>query len=353
MNQMQMANNSIKNDTLAALYGKYNYEEGLINQIYESESTIFTLQDSNSKALIFNATMQDSDSDIEEDQRSSSEFLADLNAEFHERVLLANQKRFYNTFGRVGSLKKSIDRALGGKGMRKEKISSKEVAFTKYDVSTSETSPETPSDFESEDSGCSRHMTGVKQYLHIYSKESGPKVVFEDNSSGDTKRYGSVNYNGITVNREKHIELVNIIGEPLRGITTRSRVRDSESASAHECLYVNFLSEIKPIRLSEAIKEEELMQEELNQFERNKGFRQEEWIDYDETFTPVVRLEAIRIFLAYAAYMGFMVYQMDVKSAFLNGKISEEVYVQKPPGFESSEFPNHVCKLDKALYGLK
>ncbi|GJY87904.1 retrovirus-related pol polyprotein from transposon TNT 1-94, partial [Tanacetum coccineum] len=66
------------------------------------------------------------------------------------------------------------------------------------------------------------------------------------------------------------------------------------------------------------------MQEELNQFERNK----QEGIDYEETFVPVARLEAIGIFLAYAAYMGFIVYQMDVKSAFLNGKISEEVYVQ-------------------------
>ncbi|GJY76125.1 retrovirus-related pol polyprotein from transposon TNT 1-94 [Tanacetum coccineum] len=83
------------------------------------------------------------------------------------------------------------------------------------------------------------------------------------------------------------------------------------------------------------------------------GFRQEEGIDYDETFAPVARLEAIRIFLAYAAYMGFMVYQMDVKSVFLNGKISKDVYVQQPPRFESSEFPNHMCKLDKALYGLK
>ncbi|GKC78308.1 retrovirus-related pol polyprotein from transposon TNT 1-94 [Tanacetum coccineum] len=82
-------------------------------------------------------------------------------------------------------------------------------------------------------------------------------------------------------------------------------------------------------------------------------FKIKEGIDYEETFTPVARLEAIRIFLAYAAYMGFMVYQIDVKSAFLNGKISEEVYVQQPPGFEISEFPNHVCKLDKALYGLK
>ncbi|GJS81558.1 retrovirus-related pol polyprotein from transposon TNT 1-94 [Tanacetum coccineum] len=109
--------------------------------------------------------------------------------------------------------------------------------------------------------------------------------------------------------REKHIELVNIIGEPLAGITTRSRVRNSEAASAHECLYVNFLSEMEPKKLIEALKEEGwiiAMQEELNQFERNK---------------------------------------MDVKSAFLNGKFSKEVYVQQPPGFESSEFPNHLVDL--------
>ncbi|GKD43025.1 retrovirus-related pol polyprotein from transposon TNT 1-94, partial [Tanacetum coccineum] len=84
-----------------------------------------------------------------------------------------------------------------------------------------------------------------------------------------------------------------------------------------------------------------------------QGYIQQEGIDYDETFAPVSRLEDIRIFLAYAAYMGFVVFQMDVKSSLLNGKISEEVYVQPPPGFKSSEFPNHVCKLDKALYGLK
>ena len=84
-----------------------------------------------------------------------------------------------------------------------------------------------------------------------------------------------------------------------------------------------------------------------------QGYNQQEGIDYEETFAPVARLDAIKIFLAYAAYMGFLVYQMDVKSAFLNGKISEEVYVQQPPGFESSEFLHHVCKLDKALYGLK
>ncbi|GKA93684.1 hypothetical protein Tco_0815670, partial [Tanacetum coccineum] len=73
--------------------------------------------------------------------------------------------------------------------------------------------------------------------------------------------------------REKHIELVNIIGEPLAGITTRSRIRDSEAASAHECLYVNFLSEIEPKKLIKALEEEGwvlAMTEELNQFERNK-----------------------------------------------------------------------------------
>ncbi|GJS93240.1 retrovirus-related pol polyprotein from transposon TNT 1-94 [Tanacetum coccineum] len=64
-------------------------------------------------------------------------------------------------------------------------------------------------------------------------------------------------------------------------------------------------------------------------------------------------MEAIRIFLAFATYMNFKVYQMDVKSAFLNGKLKEEVYVKQPPGFESSEFSDYVCKLDKALYGLK
>ncbi|GJX06132.1 retrovirus-related pol polyprotein from transposon TNT 1-94 [Tanacetum coccineum] len=83
------------------------------------------------------------------------------------------------------------------------------------------------------------------------------------------------------------------------------------------------------------------------------GYNQQEGIDYNETFAPVARLEAIRIFLAFATYMNFIVYQMDVKSTFLNGKLKEEIYVKWPPGFESNEFPNHVYKLDKALYGLK
>jgi hypothetical protein len=76
-------------------------------------------------------------------------------------------------------------------------------------------------------------------------------------------------------------------------------------------------------------------------------------LDFDETYAPVARLESIHILLAYATYHGFKLYQMDVKSAFLNGPIKEEVYVEQPPGFDDSEYPNHVYKLSKALYGLK
>nr|GEZ75869.1 putative ribonuclease H-like domain-containing protein [Tanacetum cinerariifolium] len=84
----------------------------------------------------------------------------------------------------------------------------------------------------------------------------------------------------------------------------------------------------------------------------SKFRRQEEGIDYDEVFAPVARIEAIRIFLAFASYIGFIVYQMDVKSAFLYGTIDEEVYVTQPPGFVDPKFPNKVYKVVKALYGL-
>ncbi|GJZ37361.1 retrovirus-related pol polyprotein from transposon TNT 1-94, partial [Tanacetum coccineum] len=84
-----------------------------------------------------------------------------------------------------------------------------------------------------------------------------------------------------------------------------------------------------------------------------RGYHQEEGIDFEESFTPVARLDAIRIFLAYAAHMNMIVYQMDVKNTFLNGILREEVYVNKPDGFVDQDNPNHVYKLKKALYGLK
>ena len=170
---------------------------------------------------------------------------------------------------------------------------------------------------------------------------------------------------------------------------TRSKAAKLTAASANVCLFSKFLSPIEPKSITEALKHApwiDAMQEELEQFYINKvwtlvplpdgtiaigtrwvfrnkidengtviknkarlvaqGFSQQEGIDYDETFAPVARMEAIRIFLA--AYMNFTVYQMDVKSAFLNGDLKEEVYVKQPPGFERTEFLNHVLRLDKA-----
>ncbi|GKC61852.1 retrovirus-related pol polyprotein from transposon TNT 1-94 [Tanacetum coccineum] len=106
----------------------------------------------------------------------------------------------------------------------------------------------------------------------------------------------------------------------------------------------------------------ESMQDELNQFKRldawelvefAKGYGQEEGIDFDKSFAPVARLEAVKIFVAYTAHKNFLIYQMDVKMAFLNGPLKEEVFVHQPNGFVDPDFPNHVYCLKKALYGLK
>ncbi|GJY63081.1 retrovirus-related pol polyprotein from transposon TNT 1-94 [Tanacetum coccineum] len=105
------------------------------------------------------------------------------------------------------------------------------------------------------------------------------------------------------------------------------------------------------------------MQEEIHEFERlqvwelvlcpDKGFRQEKGIDFEESFAPVARIEAIRIFVANAANKNMMIFQMDVKKAFLNGKLKEEVYVSQPEGFVDQDNPSHVYTLKKAMYGLK
>ncbi|GJX21724.1 retrovirus-related pol polyprotein from transposon TNT 1-94 [Tanacetum coccineum] len=84
-----------------------------------------------------------------------------------------------------------------------------------------------------------------------------------------------------------------------------------------------------------------------------KGYKQEEGIDFEESFAPVARLEAVRMFIAYAAHKNITIFQMDVKTAFLNGPLKEEVYVSQPEGFIDPEFPDHVYRLKKALYGLK
>ncbi|GJU16698.1 putative ribonuclease H-like domain-containing protein [Tanacetum coccineum] len=206
--------------------------------------------------------------------------------------------------------------------------------------------------------------------------------------------YGTLNFNNlpkeVAVSPIPTLRIHNIhpqsqiLGDPKSTEQTRSRVRQHSGAHALE----------EPKKISEALKDDswvEAMQEELLQFRlqhvwilvdlphgakvigtkwvyrnkrdergvvvRNKarlvaqGHRQEEGIDYDEVFAPVARIEAIRLFLAFASFMGFIVYQMDVKSAFLYGTIDEEVYVSQPPGFVDPDHPKKVYKVVKALYG--
>lgn len=83
-----------------------------------------------------------------------------------------------------------------------------------------------------------------------------------------------------------------------------------------------------------------------------KGFTQTPGLDFKETFAPVVKPQTIKVVLTIALGHGWTLHQMDVNNAFLQGKLSEDVYMQQPPGFIHSEFPHHICKLKKAIYGL-
>ncbi|GJU41875.1 retrovirus-related pol polyprotein from transposon TNT 1-94 [Tanacetum coccineum] len=195
-----------------------------------------------------------------------------------------------------------------------------------------------------------RSLTELTQENHIPKviAPNDPNIPYtEDTKGNNTKVLGTIIESLVPNVTQSYIS-----NQAFTSMLTRSMTSKLTVASDSECLFADFLSEIEPKRVSEALKNlgwVDAMQEELNQFYRNK----EEGIDYYETFTPVARMEAIRIFLAFATYMNFKVYQIDVKSAFLNGKLKEEVYVKQPPSFESSEFPDYVCMLDKALYGLK
>ncbi|KAI4342279.1 hypothetical protein MLD38_026921 [Melastoma candidum] len=180
-----------------------------------------------------------------------------------------------------------------------------------------------------------------------------------------------------TLYKKRH-PMEQVIGDVQKGIQTRRYVNIF-------CEHSAFLSQKEPTNIDEALADLNwiiAMQEELNQFERNKvrtlvqrskdrsvvgtkwifrnkldesgsvvrnkarlvakGYSQSERIDHDETYAPVARLEAIRLLLAYACYSDFKLFQMDVKSAFLNGEIKEEVYVDQPPGFEDPKKHDHV-----------
>ncbi|KAI3664951.1 hypothetical protein L6452_43565 [Arctium lappa] len=156
-----------------------------------------------------------------------------------------------------------------------------------------------------------------------------------------------------------------IIGDPQASVSTRSKSASSNESMQEE---LNQFDALKVWRLVPRPKGKSIIgtkwifknkKDKDGIVVRNKarlvakGYRQEEGIDYDETFALIARLEAIRIFLAFATYRNFTVYQMDVKTSFLNGKLKEEVYVSHPEGFVDKDRPDYVYFLDKALYGLK
>ncbi|GJY14079.1 retrovirus-related pol polyprotein from transposon TNT 1-94 [Tanacetum coccineum] len=175
-------------------------------------------------------------------------------------------------------------------------------------------------------------------------------------------------------------EVVNIKesrNHPLENVIRNLNQRTLRSQVQNQSNFFCFISTIEPKNVNEALTDKSWivsMQEELNHFIANdvwelvpqprnmtiigtklvaQGYNQQVGINYDETYAPVARLESTRILLAYAFALDFKLFQMDLKSAFLNGFINEEVYVAQPPGFIDFEKPDHVYKLKKALYGLK
>nr|GEV41095.1 hypothetical protein [Tanacetum cinerariifolium] len=139
---------------------------------------------------------------------------------------------------------------------------------------------------------------------------------------------------------------------PSRQVQTRRQL----ATDLEMCMYALTLSTAKPKNIKEEMADSvwiEAMKEELHQFDRLQGYAHEEGIDFEESFAPVARLEAVRIFIAYATHKSFPIYQMDVKTAFLNSPLKEEVYVAQPDGFVVPDHPKKVYRLRKALYGLK
>nr|GEU78255.1 retrovirus-related Pol polyprotein from transposon TNT 1-94 [Tanacetum cinerariifolium] len=136
--------------------------------------------------------------------------------------------------------------------------------------------------------------------------------------------------------------LYKIIGDPKSSVQTKCQL-------ANSCLFSCLLSSIESINVVKALRDADWVSAMLVVV----GYSQQEGIDYDDTFAPVARTEAIRLFLAYAAHKYFTVFQIDVKTTFMNGILKDEVYVCQPLGFVSKQYPDYVYALDKALYSLK
>nr|GEW97291.1 hypothetical protein [Tanacetum cinerariifolium] len=150
-----------------------------------------------------------------------------------------------------------------------------------------------------------------------------------------------------------------VIGNPSQSVRTRRQLE----SDAEMCMFTLIVSRTKLKNIKEAMADSawiESMQEELHQFDRLDVWElvdgplcTNEGVDFKESFTPVARLEAVRLFIAYATHKSFTIYQMDVKTAFLYGPLKEEVYVNQPDGFVDPYHLDKVYRLKKALYGLK
>ncbi|GKE53796.1 retrovirus-related pol polyprotein from transposon TNT 1-94, partial [Tanacetum coccineum] len=135
--------------------------------------------------------------------------------------------------------------------------------------------------------------------------------------------------------------IANVIGDPSPSVSMRKQLQ----TDAMWCYFDAFLTAVKTDEFGGVLKNKARLVAQ--------GFRQEEGIDFEESFALVARIEAIRIFIANAAHKNMTIYQMDVKTTFLNGELKEEVYISQPKGFVDQDNPSHVYKLKKALYGLK
>ncbi|GJX60583.1 putative ribonuclease H-like domain-containing protein, partial [Tanacetum coccineum] len=236
--------------------------------------------------------------------------------------------------------------------------------------SNSQTTPDTqppviPNDVEEDNHDIEVAHMGNDPYFGIPI----PEVPSDQSSSSDSIHTNVPPDHQISKHNNKWTKdhpLENIIGELARPISTRLQLHEQALFSMQE-----ELNEFERLEVWELVPRPNKVMvitlkwiykvklDELGGILKKKswlvarGYRQEEGIDFEESFAPVARLEAIRIFLAFAAHMNMVVYQMDVKTAFLNGNLREEVYVSQPDGFVDKDKPNHVYKLKKALYGLK
>ncbi|GJY35471.1 retrovirus-related pol polyprotein from transposon TNT 1-94 [Tanacetum coccineum] len=191
---------------------------------------------------------------------------------------------------------------------------------------------------------------------HPFINVFAPEPSSEASSSGDLSSAESP-YVSQTLHHlgkwSKDHPLDNIIGNPSRPISTRKQL----GTDALWCLYNSVLSKVEPKNFKSAITKDfwfQAMQDEIHEFDRLQVSGQGmEGIDFEESFAPVARVKDIRIFIANAASKNMTIYQMDVKTAFLNGELKEEVYVSQPEGFVDPDHLTHVYRLKKALYGLK